>query len=1063
MTKEVFNLGSAPNAGNGDPIRVAFQKISNNFDYLYVNANTVANTLAVVDGRIVLVNSNVATLRADLTTLSNATTANIATLNSNVSALALTVATNHQAARDYTNAATTQVQDNLNILAGAVSLQANSTTAGLNDLLTRITATNAVVSILSSNSSALTDRVSAAENAIQGLSNVVARIDALSEHDTQTDSAITNLLNRAGLADNAIMGLRGSLSDLSGVLNQNIADLQNQANATLTNLSALGTTVSQHSGSITGLGGRIDQTNIDVATLGGRADTAANSIASLGDAIQVNQQNITTVSGQIGTVQQSVGDVRAFANTIEDRVEFVENAITALSTNVASTFALSQANVASLAANTAAGFVISNAKMDAINATITSLSANSLAAASSINARLNAAAAHANATNNPHGVTPAQIGAVPTTSVGAQGGIAELDGLGKLKYSQRPAYGYGDFITGLAQIDFLPARPSLKLGSSSLPWANVFTQSLTSGWLVANAITVGGLSASVDEVVVSSPLHLTNVGDEILTSNGHAVLRHPDPSSVEVNAPNNVVVSSGAELEGHLDPQRADAIIAAQDEVVLYSNLGAGWDNRKEIRFSNTGAISTSTFTLTPTAGGLEFASGDFTISSDEVILNTGRPLIVSGVEFSYGGNAVLHLGNFQPSSKVSVSDYSNAAVLAKLITVAGPGSFLDADLLDGQHGIFYRDFTNLTNRPTTLAGYGITDALLANSVINATTLNGQNAAFYRDFTNLTNRPTTLTGYGITDGQPLSAKLTSLSGLGSDGALLLTGNTVTTVSVGASSDESLIDRQSGDVRYVQTSSANQPDGYIKLTPQGKIPSSILSDNAVVSVAALTGIISARQLKTALALSLEDITGLSAILDDKVSRSESSWSPVVAVGTGTSQNITLPQSGLEPKHVMVTITGIVQDPSEYTIVGNTLAITAPSGAGVMVRRFGVGPAFTRTASIQFVIDGSGAPIIGGIKGDITIPFDCTIVGWVLLADTTGSAEIELWRSSFDNSPPIAAGKITGSNPPVLIGQAKSKSTVLTSWNPAVNADDVLRVNVVSATTVTRITLSLTVTL
>jgi len=40
-----------------------------------------------------------------------------------------------------------------------------------------------------------------------------------------------------------------------------------------------------------------------------------------------------------------------------------------------------------------------------------------------------------------------------------------------------------------------------------------------------------------------------------------------------------------------------------------------------------------------------------------------------------------------------------------------GAGGTLDADLLDGQHGAYYMAWSNTTGKPTTIAGYGITDA----------------------------------------------------------------------------------------------------------------------------------------------------------------------------------------------------------------------------------------------------------------------------------------------------------------------------------------------------------------
>lgn len=55
--------------------------------------------------------------------------------------------------------------------------------------------------------------------------------------------------------------------------------------------------------------------------------------------------------------------------------------------------------------------------------------------------------------------------------------------------------------------------------------------------------------------------------------------------------------------------------------------------------------------------------------------------------------------------------DVTATQLLTSIKTVDGTGSGLDADLLDGQSGAYYLDWTNTTNKPTTLAGYGITDA----------------------------------------------------------------------------------------------------------------------------------------------------------------------------------------------------------------------------------------------------------------------------------------------------------------------------------------------------------------
>jgi DNA-binding protein YbaB len=58
-----------------------------------------------------------------------------------------------------------------------------------------------------------------------------------------------------------------------------------------------------------------------------------------------------------------------------------------------------------------------------------------------------------------------------------------------------------------------------------------------------------------------------------------------------------------------------------------------------------------------------------------------------------------------------SLSSDSINAILNALKTVDGIGSGLDADLLDGQQGAYYLNFTNLTNLPSTLLGHGISSS----------------------------------------------------------------------------------------------------------------------------------------------------------------------------------------------------------------------------------------------------------------------------------------------------------------------------------------------------------------
>ncbi len=94
-------------------------------------------------------------------------------------------------------------------------------------------------------------------------------------------------------------------------------------------------------------------------------------------------------------------------------------------------------------------------------------------------------------------------------------------------------------------------------------------------------------------------------------------------------------------------------------------------------------------------------------------------------------------------------------------------------------------------------------------------------------------------------------------------------------------------------------------------------------------------------------------------------------------------------------------------------------------------------------------------------DIPIHAAGTITGWRLLADQTGSAVVDVWKTTYAGFPPGTANAITGSDLPTLGSQQKAESTALTGWTRTISEGDVMRLNVNSAGTVTRLTLSLSI--
>ena len=163
----------------------------------------------------------------------------------------------------------------------------------------------------------------------------------------------------------------------------------------------------------------------------------------------------------------------------------------------------------------------------------------------------------------------------------------------------------------------------------------------------------------------------------------------------------------------------------------------------------------------------------------------------------------------------------------------------------------------------------------------------------------------------------------------------------------------------------------------------------------------------------------------------------------------------------------------------TTGGFKITVKTPSGTGIDVHQTdgnvllycdgtnivavaGTGGATSRIASIHFTIDGAGSPPSTGVAGQISIPFACTITGWAITGDVSGSAVVDVLRSTFSGFPTTSS--IAGSDKPTLSSAQKAQDTTLTGWgSTALNQYDELQVNLNSVTTITRIDLDIYITI
>jgi len=138
-----------------------------------------------------------------------------------------------------------------------------------------------------------------------------------------------------------------------------------------------------------------------------------------------------------------------------------------------------------------------------------------------------------------------------------------------------------------------------------------------------------------------------------------------------------------------------------------------------------------------------------------------------------------------------------------------------------------------------------------------------------------------------------------------------------------------------------------------------------------------------------------------------------------------------------------------------------AVTSGTGISVAGQVVSLASAF-RVTTLNFVIDGSGSVITTGVKGDMVVDFACTINSVTLLADVSGSIVVDIWKDSYANFPATVADTITAAAKPTISAATKAQDSTLTGWTTSIAAGDVLRFNVDSAATITRVTVALKVT-
>lgn len=140
------------------------------------------------------------------------------------------------------------------------------------------------------------------------------------------------------------------------------------------------------------------------------------------------------------------------------------------------------------------------------------------------------------------------------------------------------------------------------------------------------------------------------------------------------------------------------------------------------------------------------------------------------------------------------------------------------------------------------------------------------------------------------------------------------------------------------------------------------------------------------------------------------------------------------------------------PLQALTVAGGLAVTGAGGVQLSDNQ--------RIRTLNAQLTNAGAALTTGIKMDMRVAFACVITKITLLADQSGSVVIDIWKDTFANFPPTVADTITDSAKPTLTAALKAE-TLPTGWITSIAAGDILRFNVDSVATITRLLIGIDV--
>ena len=109
------------------------------------------------------------------------------------------------------------------------------------------------------------------------------------------------------------------------------------------------------------------------------------------------------------------------------------------------------------------------------------------------------------------------------------------------------------------------------------------------------------------------------------------------------------------------------------------------------------------------------------------------------------------------------------------------------------------------------------------------------------------------------------------------------------------------------------------------------------------------------------------------------------------------------------------------------------------------------------AIGITIDGAGSAITTGDKGSISIPYNATLNNVTMIADVSGVCIIDILKSNFSTYP--TSSSICSTSKPTISGVIKSVDASLAGWDTNIQSGDILDFQVLSASSITKLNLTI----